>query len=107
MAWMDNFDRLSTASIYRRAESNVYGEVTYTNTLLATIKCAVWQNSASERFVSDRIHNPSAYTLACDPSTAFQADDICVIGNDTYDMHQPDNILGYDDIMTIGLELKG
>ena len=107
MAWMSNFDKNYTASFYRKTRtSDGMGGYTETTTLLKTIKCALWQQGAGESYYSDRVHNDSTHILACDPFTGLLPDDYCVIGSDTYDIDQPDDVYGADDIMTIGLTLK-
>lgn len=83
------------------------GGGSFTNTLLDTISCAVWQNSANEQLVNDRLKNPSTHTLACAPSTKFAADNIAVIAGITYKLTKPNDILGKDELMTIGIFLDG
>jgi hypothetical protein len=45
--------------------------------------------------------------MACKPNSDFAADNEVDINGVTYIMHKPDDVLGYGDLMTIDLELKG
>jgi hypothetical protein len=104
--WIDNFDLNSTASIYSRTYvKDGMGGGSYTETLRATIQCAIWQASASEQFVADRLNDTSTHKLACAPNTSFQADDIVKVNSQTYKVTRPDDVLDYGDLMVIGLEL--
>jgi hypothetical protein len=106
MAWIDNFDLNFTASIYSRTWTpNGMGGGSYTEALRATISCAIWQNSANEQFIADRLKDKSTHTLACAPNSNFAADDIIKVGGITYKITRPNDILGEGDLMTIGLEL--
>ena len=108
MGYIDNFDLNQTGTIYARTEVNDgMGGITYTETARATISCAIWQMSASERLVSDRIHNNSTHKLACKPNSAFIGADIFKRGSDTYKISAPDDVMGYGDIMIIDMELTG
>ncbi len=106
MEWMDNFDLNTTATIYSRVYvKDGSGDGSYTNTLIATIVGALWQKSAAERFLSDRISNTSSHVFACKPNSNFTGDSIVIIGGVTYKVSTPDDILHRDEIMTIGLEV--
>lgn len=106
MSWIENFDLNYTASFYRKTLTNDgMGSFTETNTLIKSVPCALWQGSAGEQFYSDRIHNDSTHTLACEPFTGLDGDDFVVIGSNTYKIDSPDNILGENNLMTIGLTL--
>jgi len=108
MAFIDNFDLSQTATVSRRTwTSDGMGGGSYTNITVATIKCAVWQKTASEVIVSDRLHNKSTHTLACLPNASFLADDVITIGAATYKISKPDDIRGFGELMVIDLELTG
>ena len=108
MGYWDNFNLNSTASIYRRTlVSDGYGGSSYSSTLVASVSCAVWIISASERIQNERVHNATSHRMVCEPSTSFQGDDYAVIGSDTYKMTAPDDILRRGELMQIDLELKG
>jgi len=104
--WMDNFDLNKTALVYSRTNTpDGYGGVTTTNTLVATVKCAFWQKSAVEMFLSDRISNASSHIMACKPNSNITAKSIIIIDSVTYKVSNPDDVLAWGDIMTIGLEV--
>lgn len=107
MSWIDNFDKNYTVSIYRRTLTNDgMGGFTETNTLVKTIKAAVWQAGAGEQFYSDRIHNDSTHIMAFKPISGLNPNtDYVVIGSNTYKMDQPDNVFGENNLMTVGLTL--
>ena len=108
MSWMDNFTDMmnKTASIYSRTwVPDGYGGGSYTNTLVSTVIGALWQRSAVEQFLSDRISNTSTWVFACKPNSSFDADNIIIIDDITYKVSKPDDILFEGDIMTIGLEV--
>jgi head-tail adaptor len=108
MAWIDNFDLNSTATIYARTKTNDgMGGYTYTNTSRGSIKCAIWQLSAAEKIQGDRVKNHNTHKLVCDPNNNFQADDYIVVGSDTFKISTPNDILRIGDIMTIDMELAG
>lgn len=106
MAWIDNFDLNSTATIYQITNtSDGKGEITKARTSRGTISCAVWQAGANETILGDKIKNISTHVLACEPDSAFISADEIDIGSDTYKVHRPDDILAEDNLMIIGLEL--
>jgi hypothetical protein len=107
MNWMSNFDKNYTASFKRKTLTpDGMGGSTETITTVKTLKVALWQQGAGESYYSNRVHNDSTHIVACDPFDGLEADDYCVIGSDTYDIDQPDNVYGAGDIMTIGLTLR-
>jgi len=106
--WMDNFADMmkDTALIYSKVwvpDGKAGGS--YTDTLIATIKGALWQKSAAEQYLSARISNTSSYTFACKPNSNFTATDKIVISGVTYRISKPDDIMSFGDIMIIGLEV--
>lgn len=108
MAFIDNFDLNTTASIKRITYvSDGMGGQTKTTSTVETIECAFWMTGSNERYVSDRTHNPGSYTLVCSPSTKYLASDKVIVKGSTYMMSQPDNILDMDDVMVIYCELSG
>ena len=108
MAWMDNFSELmnKTATVYSRTwTADAYAGGSYVNTLVATVKGALWQRSAAEQFLSSRVSNISTWVFACEPNSNFDADNIIIINGVTYKVTTPDDILFEGDIMVIGLEV--
>jgi hypothetical protein len=108
MGFIDHFDLKTTAYVKRIAYvSDGMGGNTQTTSTVDIIKCAFWLTGSYEKYISDRTHNPGTYTLVCAPSTKYLASDKVIIRNSTYTINQPDNVLQNDDVMVIGLELKG
>ena len=108
MEYVNNFDLNFTASLYHVTETpDGYGGIAKTRTLYAVIKCAFWQQSAGEQLISDRIHNPSTHTIFIKPRTDILATDEIIIDGVTYTIDRPDNIMGTNEAMTIGLTQNG
>lgn len=108
MAFIDNFDLNTTATIKRitYVSDGMGGNIQTTSTV-EKITCAFWQTGSYEKFHGDRVHNPGSYTLVCNPSTKYLASDKVIIRSSTYTINQPDNVLDNNDVMIIGCELAG
>lgn len=108
MAFIDSFSDCmnDTASIIERTwVPDGLGGGSYTNSVIATIQCGIWQNSANERLVSERVHDYSTHTLVCEPNSLFTADMIIQVSGQTYKISRPDDIMNFGDGMQIKMEL--
>lgn len=81
------------------------GDYTTTkNTIYENKKCALWLTKASLNFVGGSLNTPCTYTLAIEVLD-IEPEDIVIIDDVEYVIKKPDNIMKFDDIMTIGMEL--
>ena len=109
MSYIDNFDLNSKFKVIREVKTND-GKGYYSiscSTVASSVDCNYWMNTANEIFISGRTHNQSGWSLACLPSTDYRKSDKIVIGSDTFTITTPDNVSHEDNLMIIGMELKG
>ena len=94
-----------TAYVYSRSSTaDGMGGHTYTNTLVASVPCAIWQTMASDQISSGTVLNPYTWTMACKPDSRFAADNIVIVDGVEYRIVRPDDVMSEGDIMVLQLE---
>ena len=106
MSYINYFDLNKTATVTRitNVPDGMGGQTKTTSTVLS-MKCAFWQNSAVEQLLSDRVSNVSSHTLFCKPTTVVLQSDKITVDSKEYKISTPNNILGRNEAMTIGLDI--
>jgi hypothetical protein len=100
---------IKTIEIVRHTHvSNGMGGYTTTTSLNPLTAACIYQNNGSKRFLNDRINTLSTHILLTDPSFySWTQNDIGIM----YNTHfyklttPPENIMNFDDMLMIGLEL--
>lgn len=79
------------------------------STSLSLLKSAIiYQTGGRNAFLSDRMNSKATHFLVTEPNFYdWNKDDFCVVNGDhVYNIvSPPDNVMGYNEIMVVGLEV--
>ncbi len=100
--------KLTTVDVAREAITpDGMGGATTTTTLTTLTRAALWQVTANERFISDRIAKVSSHILALEHGAyTFNNNDKYVVYNsNTYTITgEPDDVFNNNELIIVGLK---